>query len=58
MRGINTENQNVNQNKMNKNRRRKHEVHQYLKRSMKRATNYILHWVYSGTAFKRLNAEE
>jgi len=43
---------------MNKNRQRKHEVHQYLKRNMKRATNYILSWVYSGTAFKRLNPEE
>lgn len=43
---------------MNKNRQRKHEEHSFIKRSMKRATNYILSWVYSGTAFKRLNPEE
>lgn len=43
---------------MNKNRRRKHEQPNFIKRSMKRATNYILSWVYSGTAFKRLNPEE
>jgi hypothetical protein len=43
---------------MNKNRRRKHEKHKFLKHNWQRATNYILSWVYSGTAFKRLNPEE
>ena len=43
---------------MNKNRRRKYEEHPFMKRSMKRATNYILSWLYEGTAFVRLNPEE
>jgi hypothetical protein len=43
---------------MNKNRRRKHEKHPFLKRTWQRATNYLLSWVYQDTAFERLNPEE
>jgi hypothetical protein len=45
-------------NQMNKNRRRKHEKHPFLKRNWQRATNYVLSWVYQDTAFERLNPEE
>jgi hypothetical protein len=45
-------------NEMNKNRRRKHEKHKFLKRNWQRATNYVLSWVYQDTAFERLNPEE